>query len=382
MGVFGQGDKKYALFNPGEAIDKDKIHVGRPECVSFNKGTQNIVFYSSSIKYVDDGQEHPIYIRLPKQEIWGLNATYGKGVKEDNATARDIEGFQVTYPMTTNEDKTMNDNEKKAKDVMDFFYNLGVNIMKDECGKEEDDMLVPSTTFSAFLNADKKKDMGIAFKHPFQFPKIENKKTNKKTFDKTKAKRMYLKLNARKAKGKFSCSSSIYKPGNKKTSPFDLWSHKDAWKKGEADIVVLVDGIYWGTHGAENSWGASWRMKVHEMNYKPGTIGKALDVRMLGGVGEIVDGDDEEEDEFDIPGDDKGEEEEEEEEEEEDGDDDFTNPGGGDDLDEKDDDELADELEKLEVKKVTPKKVVTKKTTRAKQMRDNLKKKREMASAE
>lgn len=98
-------------------------------------------------------------------------------------------------------------------------------------------------------------------------------KEGAKFIDPAKPMRAYINFVTNGKGKKINSHTKIYGPGDKKTSPFRCLD-----VHGSCHPVVHWDDIHWGAHG-QNSYGASVRLRVTEMNFSPCVLERSLPSR-------------------------------------------------------------------------------------------------------
>jgi len=257
-----------------------KIFIDQPVTNSFTKkGTNTTIEWTTSevhYKGAND-QKLPIFIELAPQKTWGINGIWSLGTETENQTLDTIEGFQICYPLTT---LSSMENPTTDEVAVTNFFDLSWDKAVDSMGKFTNDDLLDGPAGSAYTTAEKKKNMAYAMKPVYEYPQIKDEKTGKKTVDKTKPQRTYLKL-VTKAKGsKIQCLTKIYGPGDKLMSPIKYMSTPGNAVQGIIHPVIHWEGIYWGAHG-KNTYGGSLKFRVIEMNFVPSSSSGLSHRRML-----------------------------------------------------------------------------------------------------
>ncbi len=265
----------------GASLDISSIVIEDPITHSFKKNDTTIEWTTSEVySYGSNGEKRKIYIQLSKQHTFGVSGSYPLEVAAEDRCLENLEGFQVCYPMTSL--KTINnptDEERATKQIMDDAFDITVDALKRFCEVAREDRLVPSPTYSAYSTAARDKDWDYAVKRPYEHAS-SNDKSGKKIKDLSKPRRTYLKF-ATKGKGaKITCETQIYGPGDKLVTPYHYMSKPGGNSiRGDSDIVIIWDNIFWGAHG-RSSHGASLRFRVAQMNFTP-TAGTTLTTRRL-----------------------------------------------------------------------------------------------------
>jgi len=256
------------------------IIIEKPVTNSFTKkGTTTTIEWTTSEVYSKgpNGQKLAIFFELPPQIVWGINGTWPLGTETENQTLDTIEGFQICYPLTTL--STMNSptpDEAAVEKFFDAAWNKGIESM----GEFTNADLLDGPAGSAYTTAEKKKNMAYAMKPVYEYPSTKDEKTGKKTVDKTKPKRTYIKLVTKGKGAKMQCLTKIYGPGDKLVSPIKFMSTPGNAVQGICHPVVHWEGFFWGAHG-KNTYGGSLKFRVVEMNFTPKSSSGLSHRRML-----------------------------------------------------------------------------------------------------
>ena len=239
-----------------------------------NKTGENEWCTSEGVYLDDEGKEHTLFLMLPTQRCYGLNANYDQSQKKAEASGdvSKADGFQMAYPLTSL--KTMkkpNEDEKYVRAVFDSLYHKTVERMKEEVSNDKTEM--PDICINSYEGAKRKKDMSRAVKVLYAFPNIKDTKTP----NKDKPERTYIKLLSRGkgSKGqKVTVQSKFYGPGDQQMSHLSLLGERG---NGDWEICCKWDGAYWGAHGPKNPQGGSVRLRVYDATVNPGSAGLPSD---------------------------------------------------------------------------------------------------------
>ena len=85
-------------------FDWNTIVVSEPKSKPFNKGRSNVQNkWVTSDVYVQgpNGVKRPIFIELSKQFFSGISGVWPFGTDKDSRRLETLEGFQISYPMTS-----------------------------------------------------------------------------------------------------------------------------------------------------------------------------------------------------------------------------------------------------------------------------------------
>ena len=103
------------------------------------KGKGNSPFeWVTSDVYVEgpNGLKRPIFIELAKQYFSGISGTWPFGTKKEDRSIERLEGFQISYPMTS--DETMDNpttEEVKTREALDKVWEITLDSLKKFCKK-------------------------------------------------------------------------------------------------------------------------------------------------------------------------------------------------------------------------------------------------------
>lgn len=258
---------KLHVFIPMKKFDKSKLTILDAKIKKSKKGNETC---ESLFAYdIGNGKKaNDIYIQLPKRETFGVFPTYPYGLEKQFQTADTINGYQVTYPLTSQE--TMNnptDEEEYVKDLLDCLFDMAWDKLEEECDKDE--RMIPDATYGSYLGSKDKKGnvtKSYSIKPLYEYPnkpieKGEGKKKREKDF--SKPQRAYLKLNTFGEGKNLKCFTKIYGPGNKIIHPLKYSSVRT-----DMEIVIQLNKVYWGGHG-KGSHGGSVNIRIFEMNVVP-----------------------------------------------------------------------------------------------------------------
>nr|QBK86317.1 MAG: protein of unknown function DUF2738 [Marseillevirus LCMAC102] len=250
-------------------FDPSRLRVLKPTLNSFIKGKTPVEWYTSQGCYInDEGEECELFFELPEQYSFGVNMTYKLDIKEDDKCFDTKTGLQICYPLTgmkTIESPTTD--EQYAKSVLNAIWNVTVEALKIECKKSKRDQTVPGPTYNAYNTAKNDDDWEEAVKKLYSYPLSTPKGGGKKTEDRSKPERCYIKLVTKGEGRRLLSITTAYAPGDKKVSAL---KYLDV--RGFITPVVKWDGVYWGAHGSK-SYGASARLRITEFNFKPESNG-------------------------------------------------------------------------------------------------------------
>jgi hypothetical protein len=256
---------------PLHGFDKSRVRISPPIKNQFAQNGKEIIWYTSAIEYKDpkdDKWKSEIYIEAPKQHTFGFSEVYPYGLPEDQQTDENIKGWQTMYPLTSLKTaESPAKDEQYIIDVFDQIWELTRDKLIDECSKGKKGK-APGASRGAYLNVmneeEEDRDWVDAVKPIYSYPKKSEKD---KSPDKTKPPRIYIHL-LTKGKGyKLKVNTNIYGPG-------DRLCHPKTYRNVEGEILPFIkwDGLYWGAHGSEKTYGISAKLLLAECNYTP-TLG-------------------------------------------------------------------------------------------------------------
>ena len=267
------------VFLDDEFFNWSEVVIDEPITRSFTKGGSCAEWVTSDV-YIPgpNGEKRSIYIELAPQNFWGVSPIYSFGISRENQNSDNIEGFQIAYPVTSiSSINNPTQNEVATMSNLNQMWNITCEAMEKFCSvKGKENLKVPAPTYSAYGTAKADEDWSYAVKPIYDHPNTVDKNTGNKIKDTSKPMRMYIKLFTQ-GKGKsLKCHSRIYGPGDKLTSPYKYIS-----TRGDGHPIIKWDGIFWGAHG-RNSYGASLRLRLSEMNFTPSTYSSDISkFRML-----------------------------------------------------------------------------------------------------
>lgn len=259
---------KLHVFIPIGKFDRSKLSILDAKIKKSKKGNETC---ESLFAYdIGNGKRATdIYIQLPKKETFGVFPSYPFGLEKQFQNADTINGYQTTYPLSSQE--TMNNltnNEQYVKDLLDYLFGLTWDKLVEECDKEGDDRIIPAVTYGSYLgskdkkgNVNKQHSIKPLYEYPNKKQEGGDKKKREKDFDKPQ--RMYLKLDTFGEGKNLKCYTKIYGPGNKIIHPL-----KYSGVKTDMEIVIQLNKVFWGAHG-RNSHGGSINIRISEMNVVP-----------------------------------------------------------------------------------------------------------------
>jgi len=237
-----------------------------------NKSGDNKWCTSDGVYLDDAGKEHVLFIMLPTQRCYGLNANYDKSQQKAEATGdvSKADGFQLAYPLTSLKTmKNPTEDEKYIRSVFDSLNKKTTDRLREEAADESTE--VPENVINNYEGAKRKKDMTRVIKPLYAHPNIKD--TKPPVPNKEKPERTYIKLLSRGkgSKGqKVTVQSKFYGPGDQQMSHLSLLGEKG---NGDWEICCKWDGAYWGAHGPTSSIGGSTRLRVYDATVSPGSAG-------------------------------------------------------------------------------------------------------------
>jgi hypothetical protein len=249
-------NEKFVVLDPAD-VDYDKIVWKDAKSFTFGAGVKNT--NSSAFYLNDDGEECELYIKAPKQQIFGVSYKYDMnlGRKLDDPDDPSLaKGLQVAYPLTSLQTiKNPTPEEQAFADCLERLWQSTVDIGMEELKKKP--LGVPAYVKASYMGAEG--DMRNFIKYPAAVPKQEDKSKGDKPL------RMYVNLISTGSGETMSVTTKFYEPGDKQVSPL-----KFIKKLGTIEPCFKFEGAYWGTHGTENSQGGSLRFKLAQANFFPG----------------------------------------------------------------------------------------------------------------
>lgn len=258
--------------DPSE-FDRNKVVIHDPKTSSFTIGDAPVENTFSDGRYLNDnGEECELYIPAPPQNCFGINYVYDLNLKKEQQVPENAKTLQVCYSVTSM--KTLDEPTPREKDFIDLvqaLWELAVQKGREESEREEP--RIPAPSVASCMAAEKQKKMDRFVKPPMEYPKSKDKKTP----DRTKPKRMYVKLVTSGKGPTLRALTKFFGPGDKPVSAFSLID-----KRGILEPCFKWEGIYWGSHGPTAPHGASLRFKLVEANYTPQASTAIPSHRMLG----------------------------------------------------------------------------------------------------
>ena len=283
---------KPILIRPCHKFNWSKIFIEEPKPNRWGGSYSKVQFIGKN------NVKRPICIEMPEQNVLGISGIWQFGLNANQQTMDNIEGLQISYPMTSKE--TMNNPtelERSAFEIFDKFRNMVATALKGGFFKAS------KATRSACKNAGN--NLISAVKPIYNYTKDGNK-----------PQRAYFKLNTKDKGKKMKCWTKIYDSGDEQQT-FDKFMANigETPDLTTAKIILDLQDIYWGSHN-NTPYGASIRLRVREVRLIPI---KYDDTSFL--FGDLTSEDEDEEEEEDVYSfleDIKKEDEEDEDEEEED----------------------------------------------------------------
>jgi hypothetical protein len=229
-------------------------------------------WFTSEGRYINNkGEKCILYFNLNPQNIFGININYDMDVEKEKRTIDDQVGLQVGYPLTSRD--TIDEPTKgeiNTKEIFDSIYQVVWDKIDEMCKSGETEyngVTIPGPTVNSYASAVMNGKKEKAIKPIYVFSTSDDKNTGKKIPDLTKPQRSYLKLLTIGKGRDMKCTTRIDGPGNRRLSYTDCIE-----KPGNASIVCMWDGVFYGSHGAQ-TYGASIKIKICEMNFTPTSKG-------------------------------------------------------------------------------------------------------------
>jgi len=228
--------------------------------------------------YLDEkGNECDLYISLTPQQCFGVSYIHDPALKKEMQTPDNAKGLQICYQMTSI--KTINSptqEEQATIDMMRALWEVAVEKVKEEMEMDDENRRIPAPTINSasavIIKPENKQNWENVVKIPFDY----NLTKDKKSKDKTKPMRMYVKLITQGSGPTLKALTSFFGPGDKKTNPL---RYVDV--RGIITPCLKWEGVYYGQHGNKATFGASLRFKLVEANFTPQN-GSIPNRRMLG----------------------------------------------------------------------------------------------------
>jgi len=252
-------------------FDPSRLVLSEPRAKESKDG--KFTWFVSDGFYKDDNEDLcKLYLTLPEQVSF-VNAIYDNNLSdlekydpnnpETRNNIKNIEGFQISYPVTSIETmETPTQEESATINLLQSLWDLSKDRMGEFAKDEELDF--PDVSRTSYFGAEAVKDFTKAMKPVFTYPMMKDKNNKKKWIEDTsKPKKMKAKFNAFGKGRKIKNHTVIYGPGDKPMSPFNLLN-----KSGKILPVFRWDGVYWGGHG-KRSWGGSVTLRLSEGTFTP-----------------------------------------------------------------------------------------------------------------
>lgn len=223
-----------------------------------------------------NGKKRSLQFISPKQFVY--DTIRRKMMKTDADPVGKLKEFYVRFPMAsmdtvnspTDEEKTFN---LYLDTVSNTVYSYLMELYKTEKNKArtERNTDLPSNFMSTMAEAISEDDPSIALK-PVTLPGASYDEERK----------VWVRDPKRPAAAIFKiwtngpCDKVYTQIRGPRGKVLDikkdkLWSHSDNKEKKSANVTMRIsfDGVYLGGHGTKQSWCASLRFRIHEMNYTP-----------------------------------------------------------------------------------------------------------------
>lgn len=268
-------DAKETIIKTLSDFKKGKLILGNHEVEKYNISGVNIENHISNVFYVNEKEESTkLVIFAPQQSIYGFNYVYDLTDKEK----KNPKGLQISYPMTSKDTiKSPTEAEVNYTNILHEIWLWAISQISNFSPEAIKDL--PEASQSAIelgqLKGKNNLDAWKSYvKYPFDYVNSsdEKKEGNKKTKDKNKPQRFYVKLITQKKKtGEMICITPIYDDKDQKLSAFNFID-----KPCKIEPAYVFEGFYYGSHGS-TSVGVSLRFKVLEANILPGGDNKPLE---------------------------------------------------------------------------------------------------------
>lgn len=245
-------------------FDPSRLVVTEAKVKQIKKGNSTFDFVTSDVFYKDNsGKLCELCFEAHPQSTFGISGVYPMGTEEKDKTSSNIEGYQVSYPMTSLD--TVSDPNKHEQYMIDLFnalHQAAVEAGKRECGLSKDKRKIPAPSYNAYLAARDDEDWNQFVKPLYAY--ANKKDANGNSYeDTTKPQRGYFKLITRGKGNDLRSITPIYGPGDKRVDPSVYMN-----TLGQIHPVFKVSHVYWGSHG-KSPYGGSVKVVLYEANFVP-----------------------------------------------------------------------------------------------------------------
>ena len=130
------------MFVPLDSIfDWGKVVVEEPETHTFTKGGSTVELTTSRVYVLgDNGEKLQIYFEVAVHNVYGLTGIWPTGTDKDDQSLDNIEGFQISYPLTS---LSTVDNPTPAeiatRHTLNMMWETTVDALKKLCDKKKKD---------------------------------------------------------------------------------------------------------------------------------------------------------------------------------------------------------------------------------------------------
>jgi len=267
------------MFKLGKPIDWSKFVIEPPH-LNVSKDNQSFKWTTSAVYYPGpNGERMTPYFQLEKQAVYGFMGQWPQTSELAIAdrTKDNIIGFQVVYPLSSNDAKTdakKAKREKETKAVFDGIRNLTKeHVRKYGGGEGPPNPNIPQAQADSCELRIPKGQIDTLVKQMYEFPKKfdERTKTVTKEIDTTKSQRTYLEVDSyyNKKNGKLRVNANVFDSTGEEIEDLrEYMNFGEESHRGEISIALKWSHIYWGQHGKESSVVASAKIMIAEIIFK------------------------------------------------------------------------------------------------------------------
>ena len=152
-------------------FDWGNFVVEEPETHMFNKGGSTVELTTSKVYVLGDNSEKlQIYFEVAEQNIFGINGIWPIRTIEYEQSRKNIEGFQICYPLTSL--STINNPtpaEIATRHTFNMMWETTVDALKKFCEKRKKHRKVPSLTYNAYIACREDEDWSYAVKPLYDY---------------------------------------------------------------------------------------------------------------------------------------------------------------------------------------------------------------------
>ncbi len=248
--------------------------------------TSGVFYYPQGV-----GKDKPkgqLYLRVPKQYIFGINGTHPQDIADEDKTKDNADGLQIRYPMTSL--KTVAEPSPKeafAFALFDAIWKKTLEAGISFCKVPKDQRKLPATANNSYIAAKdgvkNQNDLNDPAWRDFIKPIYDYGKDKDGKVNKEKPQTCYIEFVTfvDKQTKKMRCDTKVYNEKNVRVlDPKIYYATFQDSCPGNADICVLWQDVYWGAHG-KKEYGGSARLRVAEMNFVQVTNSRVVSDRLL-----------------------------------------------------------------------------------------------------